>query len=224
MKFKLNALFAAVLSVAAAPSFADTDFIQAGYGKLKIDNLSEIKPAGFSITANKAFDGFYAEATYETRDDDLTKTGTVTDYYGDVYNASATLDMDYTRLTLLIGHEYDLGDDALIDIYGGYSRAKLELDLSASAASLFNSVRESERGSASVDLYHLEAAYDKSFGAFNARVGLGVERAQGDGDNETNFVYLAGLGYQFTNAFSMHLAYRNADEYDTVDLGFRYHF
>lgn len=217
-----SALFASTASLANS-----TNFVELGYGKITLDGVDEFKPTGIAVTVNKAFDGFYLQGTYAALSDDFKGTLIESDYYANI-ETTVKVETDLNYLTLLVGHQFDVTDVGFVDVYGGYSRYKLELDYSGIADIAYNdgySYQESfsDKESDTSDHYHIEAAYEHSFGALSARVGLGLERIQDD-ESETNFVYLAKLSYQFTDSISANVSYRNADEYDNFGVNLRYSF
>ncbi|GEK11493.1 MULTISPECIES: porin [Pseudoalteromonas] len=215
------------LLVSTASAANSTDFVELGYGKITIDNLDEVKPAGVVVTANKAFDGFYLQGSYAVLSDDISRSQL--EVHHDIrINTALEVDTDLDYLTLLVGHQFDVSDAGFMDIYGGYSRYEVDVEYSGITTIVHNNGQAyqqqlSDKDSDNSDHYHLEAAYEHAFGALSARIGLGVERIQND-ESETNFVYLAKLGYQFTDRISANISYRNADEYDNFGLNLRYSF
>ncbi|MEK0159833.1 hypothetical protein WLQ65_11945 [Pseudoalteromonas piscicida] len=217
--------------LASLPSFASsTNFMELGFGRVAFDRVSEIEPKGFVLTANIEFGGLYLEGSSALMADDVAVTGLV---YGAEEDILTTLDFDVDSrtYTLLAGKQFDLNDHSLIDIYGGYSRHRLEIAYSGLVNTtyydgytnkeliLFLDQRENE----SSDHYHLEAAYDYTYVDLNFRVGVGFERIQDD-ESENNLVYLAEIGYRFTNNISANVSYRNADVYNNVGFNLRYSY
>ncbi|WP_255229499.1 hypothetical protein [Pseudoalteromonas sp. HM-SA03] len=221
----LTAMLASLPSIASS-----TNFMELGFGRVAFDSVSEIEPKGFVITANIEFGGLYLEGASALMADDVAVTGLV---YGAEEDVLTTLDFDVdSRIyTLLVGKQFDLNDHSLIDIYGGYSRHRLEIAYSGLVNTTYYDgytnkelILFLDQGkNESSDHYHLEAAYDYTHVDLNFRVGVGFERIQDD-ESENNLVYLAEVGYRFTNNISANVSYRNAEIYNTLSLNLRYSF
>lgn len=221
---------AACLSVALVSSncFAQSkDYVEIGYGKISIKELSEIKPTGIALSAKKSFDQFYLQGTYIISSDKNSQQNDIASGVG-ARIIETKVDTDWKQFTVLVGHEFQLSEQSSLDLYGGYSRLKLQMDATAEVEYIINGeyrYRNEIDVSANndADLYHLELAYALSVDSFDAKAGIGFERINGE-EGESSFVYLAEIGYHFTDHISANLNYRNADVYNNVGFNLRYSF
>lgn len=212
-----------ITSAIAAP----TDYIEIGYTKLKIDGISAIKPSGYGFTLNKGFKNLYFTAGYHTSDDSFKNSNSYEDgYYKQSENNNTTITFSQTEIGL--GKIFKISETSNIDVIGYYTKFKVKSKMSGNYSYEDTSGNRenwsySDKESDSASVYTVEAVHDKIFGKINTRIGLGFERFQ-DEESENNLIYLAEIGYAFTDNISTNVKYRNADEYRTLSAYIKYNF
>ncbi len=224
-------ILAAVISAASFSAFAveknsNFNFVEVGYGQLKLDDFDEIKPKG--VVASFAyqyesvyFTGSYLRGTDEYRDGYYERTS----WFEAIVNTK--VDVTASQFLLGVGHIAEISDSLTFDVSVSVGRVKAD-------AEAYTYVRETsltgggyyedqywDSASASATFYKIDGRLTKTIGDFVLKGMAGAEDAE---DTDVVFAYGVEASYFLTPSWSLSPSYRNADDYNITAGTVRYHF
>lgn len=221
----MNRIFLLLSALLSFNALAQTtNFIEIGAQQLKFDGVRD-SDSGFAITGNKDFGSFYLEAHYSSID--ISEEETMIDT-GDSYNNRVSIftDTSVNQREFTIGTLFLQTDSSLFDLSFSHTRFTVKntstVDAIITEFGETETYREVSTGEGGVDLYALEVNYEKTYGhSLTTEIGIGAEHVNND---DTNFVWNAGLSYPLTSKFIGKLHYRDAKDYTELTASLVYAF
>lgn len=224
----MRPLAIALLSIfSSVTTAADSNFFEVGYQQLKFDGADSPAPAGAAITLNQSLGGFYIEGHYSSTSEgqSLQMQNTLDDYS---FQSTRVQDIQLRQRSLGVGKVVWLSHASYIDM--SYSQTDFEVKNKSRAENTvndadgtnFSSQQLTERSS--VKIQALDVGYYFRFNSgITTETGLGFEKVKGE-TTDTNFVWFAGLNYDFTRNWAGKVNIRDAEVYRELTASVVYQF
>ncbi|TMP30791.1 hypothetical protein CWB99_05510 [Pseudoalteromonas rubra] len=220
---QLSLVAGLVTLLAGAPAAAHTinfDKVEVGYKRISIDTNFLDTHTGVNLAASKRFDNYYVEGRYYSVSD----SESTNEQIGVEHFIKANYELDISQFTLGAGYIHELDEVSLFDVSFHIGRMDLKNKLDATETYRTQAFQSNSSNSDDFTMYRLRAQYQtRVLDDIELRAGLGYEKAD-DGGSDGNPLFFVGAGYHFNDMFSVHTEYRNVDDYDTLDVNFRYSF
>lgn len=220
--------------LAGAPAAAHTinlDNVEVGYKGFAIDD-KDLEPldglAGINLAVSKRFDNLYIEGRYYNVSDDL-RVSQSDPFLRSTNPKFWTLDTEFEiqQYTVGAGYIHTLDETSIFDVSLHIGRVDLSLDSTLTVAYQDGSVSVRPSGASAEDdvtIYRLRGQYQtRVLENIELKAGLGYEKTTGE-DGDSSPLFFVGAGYHFNSMFSVNTEYRNVDDYNTLDVNFRYSF
>lgn len=207
------------------------NYVEAGYAQLDIDDIGDVKPAGFTVSAVKQFGQFFVTGSYMRGSDDTSENGGFSESGIEVVER-ANLELTTTRYELGAGYLLNVSNNATLDISVAYGNLDAEADVDFTAeiyyvdtdgTSILDTFSDSYSESADENYFSATARYIVTINDLVLKGSVGAERFDTSGA-DTEFVYRAEAGYFINEAVSVNVSYTGGSDYSTAALTARYHF
>ncbi|TMP37385.1 hypothetical protein [Pseudoalteromonas rubra] len=215
--------------LAGAPAAAHTinfDKVEVGYKRFSDSDDDEggyDAFTGVNVAASKRFDNYYVEGRYYSVSDSYS-FGNIDSQYASAYTFRETLELEINQFTLGAGYIHELDEHSLLDVSFHVGRLSLKGKAEVVEKTPSGYFRQNSSGSIGENIYRLRGQYQtRVMNDIELRAGLGLERVS-DEDSDTEALFFVGAGYHFNSMFSVHTEYRHIDDYNTLDVNFRYSF
>ncbi|WP_054013692.1 hypothetical protein [Pseudoalteromonas sp. R3] len=231
---QLSLVAGIVTLLAGAPAAAHTinfDKVEVGYKRFEVDD-KDLEPfgdlTGINLALSKRFDNLYIEGRYYNVSDDLhiSENNPLTLAANQKF---LTLDTEFEiqQYTVGAGYIHTLDETSIFDVSLHIGRVDLSVDSTLTFGYQDGSVSVKPSGASGEDdatIYRLRGQYQtRVLENIELKAGLGYEKTSGE-DGDSDPFFFVGAGYHFNNMFSVNTEYRKVDDYNTLDINFRYSF
>ncbi|AZZ96228.1 hypothetical protein [Pseudoalteromonas sp. R3] len=224
---QLPFMASALCVLLGAPTMAQTinfDKLEVGYKRLSNKTGYHDTLTGVELAASKRFDNYYVEGRYYSAKDSHSKPVSFTDDADNLYTYIESRELDVNQFTLGAGYIHELDETSLFDVsvHIGRFDQKSKHDLTLTVP--IPATMHNRSSSYDEDIYRLRGQYQtRVLEDIELKAGLGYEKTSGE-DGDSDPFFFVGAGYHFNNMFSVNTEYRKVDDYNTLDINFRYSF
>ncbi|QPB85812.1 porin [Pseudoalteromonas rubra] len=211
--------------LAGAPAVAHTinfDKVEVGYKRFSVNDsdMANDTLTGVNLAASKRFENYYVEGRYYSVSDSFGNSYR----YDESYSFNANYELDLDQFTLGAGYIHELDETSLFDVSFHIGKVDLKAQLDVTETYQAGVYQRNSSASDDDDIYRLRGQYQtRVLENIELKAGLGYEKTSGE-DGDSNPLFFVGAGYHFNTMFSVNAEYRNVDDYNTLDVNFRYSF
>ncbi|TMP30792.1 hypothetical protein CWB99_05515 [Pseudoalteromonas rubra] len=220
----LASMLSALVGAPAMAHSINFDKVEVGYKRFSADDSgSRYNDAltGVNLAASKRFENYYFEGRYYSVSDSFEEGY----QYGEYRSVHSNVELDIRQFTFGLGYIHELDETSLFDVSFHIGRVDLKGEFEITETYLASVSQYNSSGSSDENIYRLRAQYQtRVLEDIELKAGLGYEKTDGDDGDDSNPLFFVGAGYHFTEMFSLNAEYRNVDEYNTLDVNFRYSF
>ncbi|MCO7190831.1 MULTISPECIES: hypothetical protein [unclassified Pseudoalteromonas] len=215
-----------IFALAGAPAMAHSinfDKVEVGFKRLSHDD-SGIESfdtyTGVNLVVSKRVDNHYFEGRYYS----VGGSGGSGHRYESGHSYHSRYELDIDQFSLGAGYVHELDEISLFDVSFHIGRVDLRSEFEVTETYLASVYQYNLTDSGDENIYRLRAQYQtRVLEDIELKAGLGYEKIDGEG-SDGNPLFFVGAGYHFNDIFSVNAEYRNVDDYDTLDINFRYSF
>ncbi|WP_194868913.1 hypothetical protein [Pseudoalteromonas sp. PPB1] len=211
--------------LAGAPAVAHTinfDKVEVGYKRFSVNDsdMANDTLTGVNLAASKRFENYYVEGRYYSVSDSFGNSY----QYDERHSFNANYELDIDQFTLGAGYIHELDETSLFDVSFHIGKVDLKAKLDVTETYQTRVFQSSSSASDDENIYRLRGQYQtRVLENIELKAGLGYEKTSGE-DGDSNPLFFVGAGYHFNTMFSVNAEYRNVDDYNTLDVNFRYSF
>ncbi|TMP37384.1 porin [Pseudoalteromonas rubra] len=215
-----------ISALVGAPTMAHSinfDKVEVGYKRFSIDGSAAESYdtfTGVNLAASKRFEHYYVEGRYYS----VSETDNDSRQYGDYRSVKSSFELDISQFTFGLGYVHELDEASLVDVSFHLGQVDLKSKLHVTESYRTSDYQYSNSDSDDVTIYRLRGQYQtRLLENIELKAGLGYEKTDEEGSNSEP-LFFVGAGYHFSDMFSINAEYRDVDDYNTLDINFRYSF